>query len=85
MESAAGDIDTLIREQKRLLASEQQEEAWADARSVGIEAEIVAEAAIETAFLELVAERGETAALDLLEATREKVVAGFYHQGLARH
>jgi len=85
METGTGDIDALIKEQKRLLANEQQEEAWADARSVGIEAEIVAEAAIETAFIELVAEHGETAALALLDNTREKVLAGAFLRDVSRH
>lgn len=85
MESGFGDVEALIRREKRLLADETQEEAWADARSAGIEAEIVAEAAIETAFEELVGELGEDAALRLLDSIREKVVSGAFQPGLIRH
>lgn len=85
MEQGVGDIDALVREEKRLTAVETHSEAWAEGLSAGIEPEIIAEAALATAFAELVSCAGESAALELLDRMREKVVAGEFERSLLRH
>ena len=85
MEHGLSDIDALVREEKRLTAVESHNEAWAEGLSAGIEPEIIAEAALATAFVELVRCSGETAALALLDRMREKVVAGEFEHSLLRH
>ena len=76
MEHNVGDIDALVREEKRLTAVESHNEAWAEGLSAGIEPEIIAEAALETAFAEMLRAQGEEAVLALLERMRQKVIAG---------
>lgn len=76
MEQNVGDIDALVREEKRLTAVESHNEAWAEGLSAGIEPEIIAEAALETAFAEMLRAQGEDAVLALLERMRQKVIAG---------
>jgi len=76
MEHNVGDIDALVREEKRLTAVESHNEAWAEGLSAGIEPEIIAEAALETAFAEMLRAQGEDAVLALLERMRQKVIAG---------
>ncbi len=85
MEHAVTDIDALVREEERLTAVESHNEAWAEGLSAGIEPEIIAEAALETAFGEILRANGETATLALLERMREKVVAGAFEPQLVRH
>jgi hypothetical protein len=85
MEHGLSDIDALVREEKRLTAVESHNEAWAEGLSAGIEPEIIAEAALATAFAELVRCSGETAALALLDRMREKVVGGEFEHSLLRH
>ncbi|TKT81318.1 hypothetical protein [Aquamicrobium sp. LC103] len=76
MDRGITDIDTLIREEKRLTAVESYEEAWAEGLSAGIEPEIMAEAAIATAIAELRRTSGEESILALLERMGERVVSG---------
>ncbi len=85
MERSMGDIENLIREEKRLTAVESQNEAWAEAIASGIEPEIVADAAVATALLELVRAEGETATLALIERMRERVVSGEFAACRTRH
>lgn len=85
MERNPGDIDALIREEKRLTAVETQNEAWADAIACGIEPEIMAEATLSTALGELARACGEESALAMLERMREKVVSGAFEPDLIRH
>ena len=85
MERSVSDIDALIREEKRLTALESQSEAWAEGISAGIEPEILAEAALATAFAELLRSGGEHAALALLDRMRERVIAGEFEADLVRH
>ena len=53
MEHSVSDIDALVREEKRLTAVESHNEAWAEGLSAGIEPDIIAEAALATAFGEI--------------------------------
>ena len=85
MVHAVTDIDALVREEKRLTAVESHNAAWAEGLSAGIEPEIIAEAALETAFVEMLRASGETAALALLDRMREKVIAGAFEPELLRH
>jgi hypothetical protein len=85
MEQGLGDIEALVREEKRLTAVESHNEAWAEGLSAGIEPEIIAEAALATAFAELTRSAGEKAALALLDRMREKVIAGEFERSLLRH
>lgn len=85
MEHGLSEIDALVREEKRLTAVESHNEAWAEGLSAGIEPEIIAEAALATAFVELIHCSGENAALALLDRMREKVQAGEFERSLLRH
>ena len=72
------DLDAMIEHEKRQVALEYQGEAWAGGLSDGIEAEIMAEAAIETAMGQLVEAVGEDAVLDYVEELKAKVLAGAF-------
>ena len=85
MEQGLSEIEALVREEKRLTAVESHNEAWAEGLSAGIEPEIIAEAALQTAFAELTRSGGEKAALALLDRMREKVIAGEFERSLLRH
>jgi hypothetical protein len=85
MEQGLSEIEALVREEKRLTAVESHNEAWAEGLSAGIEPEIIAEAALQTAFAELTRSGGEKAALALLERMRERVLAGEFERALLRH
>ena len=82
---ASGSCLDRLQRQKRLSAAETQSEAWAEGLSAGIEPEIIAEAALATAFAELVRCSGEPAALALLDRMRDKVLAGEFERSLLRH
>lgn len=79
------DIDAMIREEKRLSAVESQSETWAEGLSDGIEPEILAEAALSTAFGELLRRSNEEVAIALLERMREKIVAGDFDIHRSHH
>ena len=85
IEHSMSDIDALVREEKRLTAVECHSEAWAEGIAAGIEPEIIAEAALATAFSEMLRKSGEDATLSLLERMREKVVAGAFAPNHIRH
>ena len=70
------DLDAMIEHEKRQVALEYQGEAWAGGLSDGIEAEIMAEAAIETALGQMAEITGEDALLDYIESLKAKVLAG---------
>ena len=84
-EHGMSDIDALVREEKRLTAVECHSEAWAEGIAAGIEPEIIAEAALATAFSEMLRTAGEDNALSLLERMREKVVSGAFAPDHMRH
>jgi hypothetical protein len=79
------DLDALVREEKRLTAVENHNEAWAEGLSAGIEPEIIAEAALTTALAERVRAGGEPAALALIERMRDRVTAGDFAPEQSRH
>lgn len=85
MGQGIGEIDALIREEKRLTAVESQTEAWAEGLSAGIEPEIIAEAALTTAFAELLRSCSEEVALGLLDRMRDRVLGGDFEPVRARH
>lgn len=85
MDRGLSDIDTLIREEKRLTAIESYEDAWADGCAAGIEPDIMAEAAIATVLGELTRSSGEAAALALVEKMRERLLAGEFDPELRIH
>ncbi len=85
MEHGVTDIDALVREEKRLTAVECHNEAWAEGLTAGIEPEIIAEAALTTAFSELLRSAGETSALAMIERMRERVIAGEFGPDRLRH
>lgn len=85
MEQGITDLEALVREEKRLTAVESHSEAWAEGLSAGIEPEIIAEAALTTAFGELARSSGEDAALALIERMRDRVVAGEFLPERLRH
>ncbi len=85
MGQGLGEIDALIREEKRLTAVESQTEAWAEGLSAGIEPEIIAEAALTTAFEELLRCCSEEVALGLLDRMRDRVLGGDFEPVRARH
>ncbi|MBO6719259.1 MAG: hypothetical protein JJ913_14980 [Rhizobiaceae bacterium] len=80
-----GDVEAMIREEKRLTAIESQNTAWAEGEAWGIESDILAEAALTTAFEALVREGGEDAALAMIERLRDKVVSGAFEPKRTRH
>lgn len=84
-EQVVGDIDALIREEKRLTSAENHSEAWAEGLSAGIEPEIIAETALTTAFSELVKIGGAHAAAALAERMREKILSGAFESIGTRH
>lgn len=76
MDHLPADLDEMIAREKKLVAIEYHNEAWADGVSEGIETEILAEAALTTALTELMREAGEDCALELIEKMREQIIAG---------
>ena len=85
MDRGLSDIDTLIREEKRLTAVESYEDAWAEGCAAGIEPDIMAEAAIATVLGELIRGSGEAAAVALVERMSERLVAGEFDPDLVMH
>jgi hypothetical protein len=85
MDRGLSEIDVLIREEKRLTAVESYEDAWAEGRAAGIEADIMADAAIATALGELSRSAGEDAALAMLERMRERLMSGEFDPDLRFH
>ena len=85
MEPTLNDIDEMIVHEKMQAALEYQTEAWADGMADGIEPEIIAEAALVTALVELLRSSDEPAALALMERMRDRVIAGEFAPNQSRH
>ena len=78
MSDSKAELDAMIEREKREVAREHHHDAWAGGISDGIETEIMAEAAIETALVEYVEAAGEDAALASLDSLRERLHAGAF-------
>lgn len=85
MQHTANDIDAMIREEKRISATECHDEAWAAGLMAGIEPEIIAETAIVIALEELHRDSGEQAVLSLLDRMREQALNGAFDPDSRRH
>lgn len=85
MAQGMNEIDALVREEKRLTAVDCHNEAWAEGLSAGIEPDIIAEAALTTAFGELCRSSGENVALALLDRMRSMVEAGEFEPSKLKH
>ncbi len=70
------ELDEMIQAEKKQVAFEYHNEAWADGISDGIEAEIIAETAITTALTELVRLHGEDDVLEMVEHLRQRIEFG---------
>ena len=70
------ELDEMIAAEKKQVAFEYHNEAWADGKSDGIEAEIMAETAISTALTELVRLHGEAEVLGMVDSLRRRVEFG---------
>ena len=75
------ELDEVIAQEKRVAAREMQSEAWADGMMEGIEADILADAAIATALEELIRTDGEQSALLLVDNLRDRIIAGEFIPG----
>jgi hypothetical protein len=76
MDVTISEMDEIIAREKRVAALEFHSEAWADGALEGIEADILADAAIATALGETIREHGEDAALELVEQLRDRILTG---------
>lgn len=76
MQTGRNDIDDMIVHEKMQVALEYQNDAWADGRADGIEPEIIADAAIAFAMRETICIHGEQGAEAMLEALRDRMLAG---------
>ena len=85
MEQSAGEIDALVREEKRLTAIESHSEAWAEGLSAGIEPEIIAEAALGHDVRRAAAHQRRNGCARLLDRMRDKVIAGEFENNRACH
>ncbi|MDY8110474.1 hypothetical protein U0C82_15130 [Fulvimarina sp. 2208YS6-2-32] len=70
------ELDEIIQAEKKQVALEYHNEAWADGISEGIESEILAETALATAMTELVRLYGEDHAIDMIDGLRRRVEFG---------
>ena len=79
------ELDAMIEAEKKQVAFEYHNEAWADGISDGIEAEILAETAISTALTELVRLHGEDEVLELLDGLRQRIEFGEFRADRGLH
>ncbi|MER0237963.1 hypothetical protein [Fulvimarina sp. MAC8] len=76
LELPKSELDEIIQAEKKQVALEYHNEAWADGISEGIESEILAETALSTAMIELVRLYGEAHAIEMLDDLRQRVEFG---------
>ncbi|BDA83854.1 hypothetical protein Sa4125_13960 [Aureimonas sp. SA4125] len=81
----SAELDAMIEAEKKQVAFEYHNEAWADGISDGIEAEILAETAISTALTELVRLHGEGEVLELLDGLRQRIEFGEFRSDRGLH
>lgn len=70
------ELDAMIEAEKKQVAFEYHNEAWADGILDGIGAEILAETAISTALTELVRLHGEEKAISIVDGLRRRLEHG---------
>ena len=70
------ELDAMIEAEKKQVAFEYHNEAWADGMSDGIGADILAETAITTALTELVRLHGDDKVLEMVEHLRSRLEQG---------
>ncbi|WP_373289022.1 hypothetical protein [Aureimonas endophytica] len=70
------ELDAMIEAEKKQVAFEYHNEAWADGMSDGIEADILAETAISTALTELVRLHGEEKVVAMVDSLRQRLQHG---------
>ena len=75
------ELDEAIAQEKRIVAREVHSEAWADGMIEGIDADILADAAVATALEEFIRTDGEEAALALVDSLRDRIIAGEFLPG----
>ncbi|MCT8998943.1 hypothetical protein [Chelativorans intermedius] len=85
MHMSVADIEAQIEEEKRSTSAECHSAAWAEGLWVGIEPQIIAEAALATALRELGKKEDETTLLALLEEMHARVLAGEFLPDRTRH
>ncbi|AQT46972.1 MULTISPECIES: hypothetical protein [Bartonella] len=76
MSQSNTDLPAIIAEEQKHVAHEFQSEAWVGGISNGIEPEILAEAAFDTALKYLLQARSEKQVLKLLSRMHDKVIRG---------
>ncbi|UXN04476.1 MULTISPECIES: hypothetical protein [unclassified Bartonella] len=76
MKNSQSDLALIIAQEKKLVASETQAEAWANGMSNGIEPEILAEVAFVTALEHFLLFKKEEEALNLVDVIRERIIMG---------
>lgn len=76
MSQSNTDLTDIIAEEQKHAAHEFQSEAWVGGISNGIEPEILAEAAFDTALKYLLQARNEKQVLKFLSHMRDKVIMG---------
>ncbi|MBO0905289.1 hypothetical protein [Jiella sonneratiae] len=72
----SAELEEMIQAEKKQVALEYHNEAWADGMSDGIEADILAETAIATALTELVRLHGEDDVLIMMETLKKRLEYG---------
>ncbi len=81
----SADLDAMIEAEKKQVAFEYHNEAWADGMSDGIGPEILAETAIATALTELVRLHGEGKVLRIVDSLRERIEQGEFRLDRSLH
>ena len=76
MEPRRNEIDDMIVHEMMQAALEYQNEAWADGMADGIEPEIIADAAFALAMRETIRIHGEHGAEAILDALKDRLLAG---------
>ena len=79
------ELEDLIRCEQKLAAMRHHGEAWAGSVYDGIDHDILADTALDTAFQEIVRVEGEAGALDRLARLKDRVLAGEFDMDLVRH
>lgn len=82
---AAKELDELMQYEQRLEALRSHGEAWATGIRQGIDAAILADAALYTALHELIRSSGEQSALDLVEHLKHRILCGEFEPGRVCH